>query len=290
MNRGKVFKEYMLIIIGTAFMAISVNSIFDPLEMVTGGFSGIAIIIKRLTTGLIDGGLPLWLTTIILNIPLFLVGVKLKGFDFLKKTLAGTISLSIWLYILPVFALISDDLILAALIGGVIQGMGIGLAFMGKGTTGGSDMVAALLQTRLKHYSVSQLLQLVDGSIVLMGVFVFGISSALYAALAIYIISKVSDSMIEGVNFCKTAFIITNHFEEVSKALMAKLNRGVSGITIQGMYSRGEKKMLFCVVAKKQIITLKEVIDQVDPTAFVIVSDAREVLGEGFIQTFRLEK
>lgn len=290
MNRWKVWKDYILIIIGTAIMALSINSIFDPLEMVTGGFSGIAIVVKHLTTALIPGGIPLWLTTFILNIPLFLIGIKLKGFDFLKKTVVGAVSLSGWLYLLPVIPLISEDLMLAALYGGVIQGIGIGLAFIGKGTTGGSDMVASLLQLRLRHYSVSQILQFVDGFIVLLGAFVFGFNQVLYAVVAIYIISKVSDSIIAGLNFCKAAFIITDRFELVSQALMARLNRGVTGMAIRGMYSREAKNMLFCVVTRKQLIILKEVVDQLDPLAFVIVTDAREVLGEGFIQAGKLEK
>lgn len=290
MNRWKNCKDYLLIIIGTGIMAISINSIFDPLEMVTGGFSGIAIIVKYLTAGLIPGGIPLWLTNLMLNLPLFFIAIKIKGFGFLKRTLVGTISFSIWLYILPVFTLISNDLFLAALYGGVIQGVGIGLAFMGKGTTGGSDMVASLLQMRFRHYSVSQILQFVDGFIVLLGAFVFGFAQVLYAVVAIYVISKVSDSMIAGLNFCKAAFIITDQHEVVSKALMTRLNRGVTSISIRGMYSQGQKNMLFCVVSKKQIVSLKEVVDRLDPAAFVIVTDAREVLGEGFIQRIKMEK
>lgn len=283
MKKGATWKDYLLIIIGTAIMAISINSIFDPLGMVTGGFSGIAIIIKQLTEKMIPGGVPLWLSNMVLNIPFFLIAIKIKGVKFLKRSIVGAVSLSVWLYVLPAFPLIDDDLILAALFGGVIQGIGIGLAFIGQGTTGGSDMVAALLQMRFRHYSISQILPIIDGFIVFLGAFVFGVSKVLYAIIAIFVIGKVSDRIIEGLKFSKAAFVITADYERVAKELMNELNRGVTGISIRGMYSGGERKMLFCVVSKKQIVALKELVSQVDPGAFVVVTDVREVLGEGFI-------
>jgi len=290
MGKRSAWKDYMLIILGTAIMAVSVNSVFDPLGMVTGGFSGIAIMVKYLTQDMFNGGIPLWLTTLILNIPVFIIGIKMKGLSFFRKSLVGTVCLSVWLYVLPVFPIIDQDLILAALYGGVLQGIGIGLAFMGRGTTGGSDMVASLIQMKFRHYSISHILQFVDGFIVVLGAFVFGVSKVLYAIVAIFVISKVSDGLLEGLKFSKAVFIITEEYEVVADALMQRLKRGVTGIGIKGMYSKGDKQMLFCVVSKKQIVELKDLVVELDSRAFVIVTDAREVLGEGFLPHARLEK
>lgn len=276
--------DYLLIVAGAGLMALAINLAFEPAGMVTGGFTGIAIIVKSVTAQIVPGGIPLWMTNIILNIPLIILGIRMKGARFLAKTIFGAVVLSVWLAVLPVYDIARDDFLLAAIIGGVIQGAGIGLVFAGKGTTGGSDTVAALVQNHLRHYSIAQVMQVVDAVIVLAGAFVFGFTKALYAIIAIYIVAKVSDGLIEGLKFSKAAYIITEEPERMAKAIMEYVDRGVTGIYARGMYSRQEKTMLFCVVAKKQIVQLKDVVREIDPRAFVIVSDAREVLGEGFME------
>lgn len=278
------YLEYILIIIGTGLMAVSINSVFDPSGLVTGGFSGVAIIIKSWSEGLIEGGIPLWATNFALNIPLFFIGAKIRGFSFVKKAVVGEIALSAWLAVQPVWNIAGNDLMLAAVFGGVIQGVGIGLVFLGQGTTGGTDMMAALIQKYFRHYSISQILQLVDGLVVLAGMYVFGIHRALYAIIAVFLVTKVSDGMIEGLKFSKEAYIITDKPEAISAMVMDELGRGVTGIYAKGMYSGQDKMMLFCVVNKKEIVHLKERVNDIDPQAFVIVSDAREVHGEGFIE------
>lgn len=278
------YVDYILIIAGTGLMALAINSIFDSSGLVTGGFSGIAIIVKENTGGLIKGGIPLWLTNLALNIPLFLIGARLKGFSFVKKAIVGEISLSLWLAVQPVWNLAGNDLLIAAIYGGVIQGAGIGLVFLGQGTTGGTDMLAALIQKYLRHYSIAQIMQFIDGVIVLAGVYVFGIYRALYAIIAVYLGAKVTDGIIEGLKFSKEAYIITERPEEIAQVILEEMDRGVTGIPARGMYSGQEKLMLYCVVNKKEIVYLKERVNDIDPKAFVIVSDAREVHGEGFIE------
>ena len=203
------YLDYLLIIVGTGLMALAINSVFDATGLVTGGFSGIAILVKHWTGGIIDGGVPLWLTNITLNIPLFFLGWRIKGFSFVKKALVGEISLSTWLAIQPVWNIAGDDLLLAAVYGGVILGIGIGMVFLGQGTTGGTDMMAALIQKYISHYSIAQIMQFIDGLIVIVGMYVFGIQRALYAIIAVYLVTKVSDSLIEGLKFSKQTFIIT---------------------------------------------------------------------------------
>lgn len=286
-GRKPLWLEYLMIIVGTGLMSLAINSVFDASGMVTGGFSGIAIIIKAWTKGLVNGGIPLWVTNCVLNIPLFFIAWRVKGFSFIKKAILGEISLSVWLAIQPVFHLAGDDLLLAALYGGVIQGVGIGLVFLGGGTTGGTDMMAAIIQKFLQHYSISQIMQIIDGAVVVVGMYVFGIHKALYAIIAVYLVTKVSDGLIEGLKFSKAVYIITEKPEEIAGMIMEDLDRGATGINVKGMYSGQDKLMLFVVVNKKEIVMLKEKVDEIDPQAFVIVTDAREVHGEGFIEKNR---
>ncbi len=280
--------DYLLIIVGTCLMAVAVVSAFDKAGMVTGGFSGVAIIVKEWTDSLVPGGIPLWITNMALNIPLFLLGMRIGGFQFVKKALVGEVFLSFWLAVLPVmipnFDLAGNDLLLAAVYGGVIQGIGIGLVFLGQGTTGGTDMMAALIQRKLRHYSIAQIMQFIDGLVIVIGMYVFGIHKALYAIIAVYLVTKVSDGMIEGLKFSKGAYIITEKADQVSDMIIREMDRGVTGLKGVGMYSGQDKLMLFCVVNKKEIVTLREKVDAIDPDAFVIVSDVREVHGEGFIE------
>lgn len=282
-KRSKVW-DTVLLIIGTGFMAVSIQCVFDPIGLVTGGFSGIAIIVKALTENLIPGGVPLWLTNLALNVPVFLIAYKIKGKRFIGRTLVGTFLLSAWLYVIPAVDVTQGDYILAAVFGGVLAGAGIGLILLSKATTGGTDMVAVLIQHYVRHYSVVQILQVLDALVVLMGFYVFGIRAALYAIVAIFITAKVSDALMEGFKFSKAAFIISDKYELVAKHILEDLDRGVTGLKAKGMYSGADKCMLYCVVSQKEIVRVKEIVAEVDPNAFVIVSDAREVLGEGFLE------
>ena len=277
------YMEYLLIIVGTALMATAITSCFDAAGLVTGGFSGISILVKAGTKSLYGNGIPLWVTNLVLNIPVFLLAAKIKGVAFVKKALLGDLSLTVWLAVLPAWEL-SGDFLLVALYGGLLQGVGIGLVFLGGGTTGGTDLLAAIIQNFMRHYSIAQIMQFVDGAVVLVGMYVFGVERALYAIIAVYLVTKVSDGIIEGLKFSKSVYIITEKPDEVSRMVMEDLDRGITGISAKGMYSGQDKLMLFCVVGKKELVHLKEMIDEIDPNAFVIVGDAREVHGEGFLE------
>lgn len=282
-KRSKIW-DYVMLIVGTGILAVSIQCVFDPIGLVTGGFTGIAIIVKALTEDLIPGGVPLWLTNVTLNVPVFLVAYKIKGRQFIGRTLAGTFLLSAWLYIIPSIDITQGDYILAAVFGGVLSGAGMGLILLAKATTGGTDMVATLIQHYVKHYSIVQILQILDGLVVLTGFYVFGIRAVLYAVVAIFTTTKISDTLMEGFKFSKAAFIISDKYELVAKHILEDLDRGVTGLMAKGMYSGTDKCMLYCVVSQKEIVRVKEIVAEVDPNAFVIVSDAREVLGEGFLE------
>ena len=282
MKKHGKFYDYIMIIIGTGILALGIACFYDPVGLVTGGFSGLAIVIKHVSSVFIEGGIPLWLTNIGLNVPVFILAYFLKGKKFIGKTLFGTIMLSVWLYILPSIDMAQGDLMIAALFGGVCAGAGIGFVIRVGATTGGTDMVSALVQLKLRHFSIVQILLVIDGIVVLLGMFVFGMLPTLYAIIGIVVQTKVSDLVVEGFNYSKAAYIITNEHEEVAKRIMNELERGVTGLHAKGMYTKEDKCVLYCIVTQKEIIGLKDIVNEVDPSAFVIVSDVKEVLGEGF--------
>ena len=163
--RANVWKElenYFLILLGTALMAIAIQWIFDRVGLITGGFTGLTIIIRNLTEALLPGGIPLWLTNIVLNIPIFLYSYIRFGKNYIGKTGFATILLSVWLYLIPVIDMSGDDYMLAALFGGAFTGIGMALVLKAGATTGGTDMVAAIIQSHMRHYTVVQVMQVLD--------------------------------------------------------------------------------------------------------------------------------
>ncbi|MFV0466973.1 MAG: YitT family protein [Lachnospiraceae bacterium] len=283
-GKRPIYLDYLFMVLGTGLMGIGIKTLFDPTGLVTGGFTGIAIIVKAYSEPFIEGGVPLWLANLILNIPVFLIALKMKGKRFIGRTTFSTLMLSLWLYLIPPIDISQGDFTIAALFGGVLCGIGIGLVLLARATTGGTDMVAVLIQKKLRHYSIVQIMQVLDGTIVLLGLYVFGLKAALYAIVAIFVATKVSDALMEGLKYSKSAIIITDQHEKISKEIMSQLDRGVTGLEAVGMYSGHQKTVLYSIVSKKEIIQLKELVAKIDPNAFVIVSDAREVLGEGFIE------
>lgn len=284
LNKKSIVWDYIMVIIGTGLLATSIKCLYDPMGLVTGGFTGLCIVIKEVTEGIVDGGIPLWLSNLILNIPLFLVAWKVKGKRFIWRTIIGTFLLSAWIYVIPAVDLTQQDYFLVAVFGGCIGGAGMGLILLGRATTGGTEMVAVLLQHFLRHYSVVQIMQVLDAMIVLFGLYMFGLKAGMYAIVAIFVTTKVSDGLMEGFKYSKSAFIITDHYEAVADRVLQELDRGLTGLYAKGMYSGTDKCMLYCVVSKKQIVELKDIVSEIDPDAFVIVSDVREVLGEGFLE------
>lgn len=270
--------------IGSIMMALAVNLVYEPMELVTGGVSGLAIIVKAWTKGIFGDGIPIWLFNVACNLPLFLLAIRAKGFRFLLTSLFGMMAFSLALMVIPVVDLHLEDYLLASILGGAISGIGIGLVFSVQASTGGTDLLATLLHFKNRHITVPQILIIIDGAIILIGALVFGLGNALYAIIAVFVTTKISDSILEGLKFAKMAYIISDDYAEIAHAIMNHMDRGVTGINATGMYSNRDKKMLFCVVSKKEIIKIVEISQKIDPRSFVIVSDVREVMGEGFIE------
>ncbi|MCR5823517.1 MAG: YitT family protein [Lachnospiraceae bacterium] len=276
-------KDLLIIALGTLLMAVAINTVFDPLGLDTGGVTGLAIVVKYVSAKIHGEGVPVWLTNIALNVPLFLVAIKNKGFKFMLKTGFSTLMLTLWIYLIPVGGFIGEKL-LSVVFGGVLSGIGIGLVFSTMATTGGSDLFSALLHDRWRHLSIPKILAVTDGIIVFLGVFVFGIESVIYSIVVVYIVSKISDGILDGLKFAKVCFIISDKAEEIAAEVLVAIDRGVTGINVKGMYSGDDKKMLFCVVGKKQVIELTDIVTRLDKRAFMVVADAREVMGEGFAE------
>lgn len=276
--------DYIRIIIGTTLLAVAISVFFDPLGMVVGGVTGIAIIVKKLTEFIIEGGIPIWMTNLVINIPLFLIALLVKGKNFGGKSAFATFYLSLILYFTQYLPKLTDDILLGSIFGGIVAGIGLGFVFSALATTGGTDLAASIIQHFIKYLSVARIMMIVDGLIIFGGFFVFGAEKTLYAVISVYISAKVIDALLEGLSFAKAAFIITDFEEEVAAELFERLDRGLTGLHGEGMYTGNSKKVLLCVVSKRQIVQLKEIVKNIDNNAFVIVADVREVLGEGFIE------
>lgn len=281
-TNNKWWMTYLLLTAGTFFMAVGINVIYEPLSMVTGGFSGIGILVKKLTQTARWSGIPVGMTTLLLNIPLFIWGYSQKGKAFVKKTVYAASCFSFFLLIIPTFDIVKQDYLMAALVGGLLNGTGIGLVFSQGASTGGSDLLSVLTAKILPGLSASERLILIDTLIVAAGVFIFGLEIGLYAVVAVFVTGKVSDAILDGLKFAKIAYIISDHPEEISEHILRELGRGLTGLEGQGMYSEKHKMVLMCVVSKKEAVLLKDIVKSADNEAFLILSEAKEVLGEGF--------
>ena len=272
----KLVCSYGVITIGTFLMALGTNFIYEPMSMVTGGFSGVGIILHALF------GIPIWSVMLILNVPLFLLAKKRHGRVFLVQSLYAMLSFSLWLAVLPVISVADKDYAMAALLGGALQGTGLGLVFSTGSTTGGTDLLSNLLHPLFPIVRIPNLLGIIDGIIVVAGMVLFGIRTALYAMVAVFVTSKIMDGVTAGMRYAKVLYVISDESQQIAQLVMEKLQRGVTALKGSGMYSGKEKQVLMCVISRREAVALVKLIKEADERAFVIIADAREVMGEGF--------
>ena len=283
-------RDYLHIAIGTAIMACSVNFFFARAEMVPGGFTGLAIIINFLTGKLFPGGIPIWAANLILNIPLILLAIRIRGWAFIRRSFMASVMYSFWMFLIPEIDLAKGDLPITAVFGGALMGIGLGLVFLGKATTGGTDTVAALIKRWKPHWSTAAIYPVLDAAVILLAAGLFGFRLSLYAALAVFLSGRVTSWVILGLRGnVNQVFIISEKHEEIAKAIMAELNRGVTELSGRGKYTNQERPVLLCAVSKRQTVLLREIVYSIDERAFVILSDAKDIRGEGFLQYDRDE-
>lgn len=285
-------RDILLLLSGSFFIALALKLLYDPSHLVTGGVSGLAVIVKNLSARLPgDFTVPLWMTNALVNIPLFLLTIRTQPLRFLKKTLLATIFLTGWLYVIPYVEILpTTDFFLVSVFGGLLTGLGLALVFRADATTGGTDLVAYLIHKKFPYYSIPFALQIVDWSIVVVGAFVFGLPRSLYAMITVYITNKLTDAFLEGSKFAKMAYIISEKSDEIAEAILHDLDRGVTSLRGRGMYSGVEREVLMVVVNRREIIDVRQKAHEIDHKAFVIVSDVREVHGEGFLPIIKEEK
>ena len=271
----RVINEYLLILLGCLLTALAFNFFFIPNEIAPGGLSGIATVIHYLF------GFPVGVTTLLLNIPLFIAGIRQLGGPFGIRTLFATLLLSAFIDLIKVPALTNDSL-LATIYGGVLMGFGLGIIFRMHATTGGTDLFAKLIHRYFPSISVGLVLFMVDFVVVVTAAIFLGLSQGLYAVIALALIAKVIDLVQEGLNSAKALFIISDHSDEISRRILKEMDRGVTLLDGKGAYTGNEKNVILCVVSRLQITQIKGLINEIDPAAFVLVADVREVMGEGF--------
>jgi len=279
----KIFSEYLQTAIGASILAIGIYLFFMPHNLVVGGVSGLGIILLHYTQDLAFP-VPVWLTNLVVNIPLILIALKVIGFKFIAKTIFATAFLTFALFLLEEYVpyFLETDLFLAAVMGGVVCGIGVGVVYRSMATTGGTVLVATLIHRTFRHLPMSRVLMVVDWSIILLGFFVFGSERTMYALIAIFICTKTMEYVLEGIHFAKAAFIISENSGSIATVITEKMGRGITSLSGRGHYTGKEKDVLMCVVSKREIVRLKDIVSAVDAKAFVIVADVREVLGEGF--------
>ena len=272
-------RDFSLIILGAFIQAIGLRLFFIPADLASGGVSGISQLINHIT------GWQIGLMVLIGNIPLFLLGWRfLGGPKFIVRTAIAVITFSFFtdalVHFLPAEG-ITDDILLNSLYGAVVSGIGFGIVYRGQGTSGGSDILARILN-RWRGVPISQSYMMVDSAVILAAGFIFGWKEALYALIALYVSGIVTEAAAQGLGVVRTALIITAEPEQVAEEIFPLLDRGVTLLTGKGAYTGADRTILYCVVTRTETMRLKRIVHSVDPEAFMVIGQAHEALGEGF--------
>lgn len=271
------WKDYALIVIGCLLVALSINMLLEPNKIAPGGVSGVGIVLYHLF------GFPVGTTMLVLNVPLFILGIRNLGGSFGARTLFATVIVSGIIDFTTFLPVITEDPLLASLYGGAIMGVGLGLVFRSGATTGGTDLAAKILHRFIPFFTLGQLLLFIDFAVIVFAAVVFkNYDLALYAMVTMFVASQIIDGLLEGVNFAKAIFIISSKSQFIAERILKDLDRGVTGLDGKGMYTGQDKMVLLCVLPRGEIPALKAIVSEIDKDAFIILTDVREVLGEGF--------
>ncbi|MGQ9556714.1 MAG: YitT family protein [Desulfurispora sp.] len=272
-----ILTEALGVTLGVLLTAAGLDMFLIPQKIAAGGVSGIATVLYYLMHA------PVGLTMLVLNIPLFVWAFFRLGWRVCLHSMYGTVGLSLAVDILmPWLPVPTHDPLLGAVFGGVVTGLGLGIVFRYHGTTGGTELLAAILRT-YTGANVGQLLFLVDAAVVLFAGLVFkSYELALYALIAVFVTAWLIDIVQEGFSYAKAFLIISDHSREIAGQVLAQLDRGATALQGRGMYTGREREVLLVVVSRSEVTRLKDLVRQVDPRAFVILADVHEVLGEGF--------
>lgn len=270
-------KDSLGVTVGVIITAVGLDAFLVPAKIAAGGLSGVATILYHIAN------LPVGLTMLALNVPLFLWSILRLGGRYTVNSIYGTVALSLFIDLLaPYTPLLTEDLLLASLYGGVLTGVGLGIVFRFNGTTGGTELLAAILRSYM-GINIGQLIFIIDAIVVVWAGVVFQSAElAMYALITIFLTSWIIDLVIEGFSYAKAFLIITQRADAIGEAVIKQLNRSATTWKSYGMYTGQEREVLLAVVGRAEVSRLKEIVHEVDPEAFIILTDVHEVLGEGF--------
>lgn len=283
------FLDYSMITVGSFIMAVGYVFFITPHKIVPGGVYGLGIIVHYLSKGMAfwPEGFPIGLFNLLVNIPLTYVGIKMLGPRFGVKTVFGFVSSSIFMDAITLMRVVGDaplvqDVLLSCIFGGVLSGIGLGLIFKAKATSGGSDIVAMII-TKYTRIPIGQMIIWVDTAIVFVALAAFkDWQIPLYSILVIYITGRAIDLLLQGASYNKAMIIISDEHEKIRDRIVIGLERGGTYLKGTGMYTNAEKNVIFTVVSRREVAILEEQIARIDPHAFITIMDANEILGEGF--------
>ncbi len=277
MSVFKIFFEFILIAIGCILAAFGTSEFLLPNQLSSGGFAGIATIIYYLFH------IQMGTTILILNIPLFFIGYFKLGRMFIVKTIVATFLYSKFIDIFENFEVFTTDRFLSCLYGGILIGIGLALVLKVNSSTGGTDLVAYIIQDFNSNIKMSNIIMIVDILVVLGNIITFReIEIGLYSAITIFIVGKMLDIVFEGINFCKLIYIVSDKSEEILEAINLDANKGATAIYGRGSFSKKNKMIIMCVTKRRGVDKIKLLSKKVDPNSFIIITDAREVYGLGF--------
>ena len=273
----KYIYERFQIAIGTFVMAVGTSLFLLPNKLSSGGFAGIATI----TYYLFDWNMGT--VILLLNIPFFLLAFIRIGKEFVFKSIIGTTFLSFFIDILDKVKPLTNDRFLACIYGGIIIGIGTSIVLKVEGSTGGSDLLSYIIKSFKPGLLTSNLIVMFDSVVILLNVICFKqLEIGLYSAISIYLMGKIIDIIFEGIGFSKMVFIISKDYNKISNEIGSKVTRGVTGIYSKGMYTDKEKMMLMCIASRNEIIRIRQIANQIDSRAFIVITNVREVYGKGF--------
>ncbi len=275
---SEYFVQYALIALGSALFAAGFQFFLYPNSIIVGGVSGIAMIINYLTD------LPVGVLNIVLNIPLFIIAWRHFGTRFIVSSFVGMLLSSV---LVDLFALTNysptDDMLLACIIGGAVKGFGLGIIYYAGTTTGGTDIVAKFVRLKFPYINFGTLLMLTDAVIIIAFAVIFKeVEGAMYAVISMFVVSKVIDLVLYGIDNSNVCYIISEKSEQLVKDITDRLHRGVTILEGEGAYSHQNKQVLLCVVKRTQIADIRKIIKNIDENAFFIITDAKNVFGKGF--------
>lgn len=273
----QAIQEYVIIALGCTIMAAGVSLFLLPNELSTGGFSGIATIVYYFFK------VPMGVTVLALNIPLLIIAYFKVGKQLFARSIYGTIVFSLMIDLIDKITPLTHDRFLGCIYGGVFAGIGTAIILKFDASTGGSDLLSHIIRAYKKQYKSSSLILSVDTVVIALNVIFFkNIEIGLYSAIAIFLMGKMIDLIFEGVNFAKVIFIISPKYEEIAGQISASINRGSTGLFSKGMYTDQEKLTLLCVGSRTEAYEMQSIAKEIDKEAFIIIMNAREVIGKGF--------